>query len=232
MRIEVKEVERIGTINTNVSNKPRIFLHLIPFLCPIRQLTIVQSLRDYVIHCPRDCITLPFTSKAQFTNMYLIPLTREQISRQMTDRNLTLPRIISINYKRPLMTIILTCTEHKSTNQLTCFSVKRMSAKKKEGTYRLLFDEYLHSWNVVHVDMKTHIFAKLFKKSFTCNKIIYRTLIRIQYINICRGWNNQKKITPVLLQGFYMNRCISSINYTSLKEGTFRNSGPCVELGT
>ena len=133
----------------------------------------------------------------------------------MKERNLTLPRIISLDYKKPLMTIIVPCTEHKSTNQLTCFSMKRMSAKKKEGTYRPLVDNYLHSWYVVHVDMKTHIFAKLFKNSFTYKKIIYTTLKRIQYIKISRGWNNQKKITLVLVQGFQVNRCISSYNYTS-----------------
>ena len=43
-------------------------------------------------------------------------LTRKQILRQMKDRYLTLPRIISFDYKRPLLPIILTCTEHKSTN--------------------------------------------------------------------------------------------------------------------
>ena len=122
------------------------------------------------------------------------PLAYKQISRQMKEHNQTLPRIISFDYKRPLMTIILTCTEHKSTNQLTCFSVKRMSAKKKERTYRPFIDDYLNSWYVVHVDMKTHIFEKLFKRSFTYKKIMYLTLIRIQQINICRGWNNNKKI--------------------------------------
>ena len=44
------------------------------------------------------------------------PLTYKQIVRQIEERNVTLPRIISIDYKRPLMTIILTCTENKSTN--------------------------------------------------------------------------------------------------------------------
>ena len=43
-------------------------------------------------------------------------LMRKQISRKMKERNLTLPRIISFAYKIPLMTIILTYTEHKSTN--------------------------------------------------------------------------------------------------------------------
>ena len=51
-----------------------------------------------------------------------------------------------------------------------------MPAKKKEGTYRPLVDDYLHSWYVVHVDMKTHKFSKLFKNSFTYKKIIYTTL--------------------------------------------------------
>ena len=48
-----------------------------------------------------------------------------------------------------------------------------MSAKKKEGTYRLLFDDYLHSWYVVYVTIKTHKLAKLFKNSVTCNNNLY-----------------------------------------------------------
>ena len=40
-------------------------------------------------------------------------------------------------------------------------------------------------------------------------------------IYICRGWNNEKKITLVLLQGFYAIRCISSLYYTSLGDALF-----------
>ena len=98
------------------------------------------------------------------------PLTRKKISRQMKEHTLTLPWIISFDYKRSLLTIILTCTDHTSTNSLTCFSVKRMLPKKKEGTYRLLIDDYLHSWYVVYVTIKRHEFAKLFKNSFTYQK--------------------------------------------------------------
>ena len=39
-----------------------------------------------------------------------------------------------------------------------------MSAKKKEGTYRPLVEDYLHSWYVVYVTKEKHIFAKLPKK--------------------------------------------------------------------
>ena len=98
------------------------------------------------------------------------PLTRKKISRHMKEHTLTLPWIISFDYKRSLLTIILTCTEHTSTNSLTCFSAKRMLRKKKEASYRLLFDDYLHSWYVVYVTIKRHEFAKLFKNSFTYKK--------------------------------------------------------------
>ena len=97
----------------------------------------------------------------------------------MKDRILTCPQIISFDYKRPLLTMILTCPKLKSTNLLTYFTVKRMSPKKKEGTYRQLFDDYFHYWYVVYLTIKRHKFAKLFKNSFTYKKIIYTTLKRV-----------------------------------------------------
>ena len=44
------------------------------------------------------------------------PLARKQTPRQMKERILTLPWIISIDCKRPLMAITLTCAQLKSTN--------------------------------------------------------------------------------------------------------------------
>ena len=54
-----------------------------------------------------------------------------------------------------------------------------MLAKKQEGTYRLLFEDYLNSWYVVYVTIKTYKFSKLFKKLFTYKKVIYTTLKRL-----------------------------------------------------
>ena len=55
-------------------------------------------------------------TETQIIKYHSFSLTYTQILRQMKERNLTLPRIISFDYKRPLMKFILTCTEHKSTN--------------------------------------------------------------------------------------------------------------------
>ena len=101
-------------------------------------------------------------------------LTRKRISHQMKERTLTLPRIISFDYKRPLMIIILTCIQYKSTNCITCFSVKIIPAKKKEGAYRLLLDTFLHSWYVVYVTIKTHKCENFPKNKLHTNKIFIR----------------------------------------------------------
>ena len=76
------------------------------------------------------------------------------------------------------------------------FSVKRLTAKKKEGVYRPLVDAYLHSWYVVHVDMEKNIYidkalqyisTKLFKNSFY--QLINATTIDMGLISINEQYN-------------------------------------------
>ena len=48
-----------------------------------------------------------------------------------------------------------------STNYVTFFSVKWISAKEKEGTSRLLFEDYFHSSYILYVTIKTHKFVNV-----------------------------------------------------------------------
>ena len=64
-----------------------------------------------------------------------------------------------------------------------------MSAKEKEGTYRPLVDDYLHSWYVVHVDMKKHRYLQSTSKiqlhtkknlSYPHTNLVHQNLTRME----------------------------------------------------